>query len=152
MKGLARRLVLGGIAIVTLAAPSMIAAQPAQAYTCNGSRTITVNSSTGVASATVTISPNCSDGKAHWSGSVRDTKCDARSARVAIYGNVVGGPLGNESQWSHGYSADNGCGTGASFSGSDSALGSRWNMYVDVVACNTSSCSSHTWGSVWYNS
>lgn len=89
----------------------------------------------GVASASLTFYPRCSDNRSHWSGVIRDTSCDARSGKVLL----------TSWAWSsgHAYQANNGCGTSSSFSGSDRALSSPWEVWVSVGACNSLTCSGY---------
>lgn len=134
MKGRVARAALSGLAVGCLAVtPQVAGASPAQAYTCSGGRNVTVDA--GVASATLTFYPKCSDNKAHWSGVIRDTACDARSGKVVL------------TSWAwnsgHAYQANNGCGTSSSFSGSDRGLTSPWEVWVNVGACNSLTCSGY---------
>ncbi|GGK65488.1 hypothetical protein Sme01_24280 [Sphaerisporangium melleum] len=143
--------VASGLTGVALAATAFVSfTQPASAYTCSGGKSTTLNASDGVGSADITFYPKCSDGKAHWSGTIRDTKCDARAARIivqSIWSGVPGTPA-----WSYDYEAPNGCNTGRSFSGSAAGMSGNWRIELYVGACNSTSCSSYTYGSLAYNS
>jgi hypothetical protein len=125
------RLVTRALVLLLPAATLLAVGSPAQAYTCSGGQPITVTGS--VSKVTLTFYPRCSDNKAHWRGVIRDTLCDARSGKVILWPYV----------WEHSYQANNGCGTSASYSGSDSALRSPWEMAVMVGACNSISCSGY---------
>lgn len=122
------------IAVLALPAALLVAvASPARAHSCPGGQSVTVD--TPVASAEVTFYPRCGDNQAHWHGVIRDTKCDARSGKVILWAIPE--------YWSHAYQANNGCGTSSSFSGSDRALNSPWQLQVAVGACNSWSCSGY---------
>jgi hypothetical protein len=132
------------VAVVAMvAAGVLVVAGPAQAYTCSGGRTITVTGD--VSRTTITFYPQCSDGKSHWNGTLWDTRCDARSARVGLVANQRYGYW----QWDHGYNAGNGCGSSSTYAGSDRSVlayaGSNWIVEVGVGACSVS-CSSFTFG------
>jgi hypothetical protein len=59
-------------------------AQAQPSYTCpvEGAKTIELND--GSASATVYVNENCSDEQSHYSGVVRDIKCDDRPAYLLV--------------------------------------------------------------------
>jgi hypothetical protein len=137
------RLVITIAAFVLSATAAVAMSPPAQAYTCSGGRTITVTGD--VSRTTITFYPECSDNRSHWNGTLWDTKCDGRSARVSMVANQRYGYW----QWEHGYTAGNGCGSGASYSGSDASVidyaGSSWIVEVAVGACSWS-CASWTYG------
>jgi hypothetical protein len=138
------------VAVVALPAAVLVGLSPppAQAHACWGGQSITVSQS--VASADVTFYPLCSDNRSHWHGVIRDTRCDSRAGKVLLMANPAFPPGGGvDSVWTHAYSAPNGCGTEASFSGSDLGLGSPWRLLVRVGACNTWSCSDYTSGSLY---
>jgi hypothetical protein len=132
-----------GLTVVILAAAASLSVGggTAQAYTCSGGKTITVTGD--VSKATVTFYPECSDNRAHWSGRVWDTGCDKRAARVVLIANEAYGYW----QWDHAYTSGNGCGSSATFSGSDNSVvdyaGRNWVVRVAVAACNTWNCSSY---------
>jgi hypothetical protein len=130
----AARSILSALAVGGLAlAAQVTATTPAQAYTCSGGQSVNIDA--GVASASLTFYPRCSDGRSHWSGVIRDTRCDARSGKIMLTSWAwVGG---------HAYQANNGCGTSSSFSGSDRALSSPWEVWASVGACNSTSCSGY---------
>jgi hypothetical protein len=135
---------VGAVAVLAMVATAMLAAAgPAQAYTCSGGRTISVVGD--VSRTTITFYPHCSDGRSHWNGTVWDTRCDGRAARVVLVANQAYGYW----QWDHGYNAGNGCGSSATYSGSDRSVvayaGSNWIVEVSVGACSWS-CSSYTRG------
>ncbi|MCT9934124.1 hypothetical protein N5079_28330 [Planotetraspora sp. A-T 1434] len=140
---------IAAVAALVLSATLLTAVStPANAYTCSGGKSTTLNSDSGVASADVTFYPSCSDGKAHWNGVLRDTKCDGRAARFVISTPYT--PFGQA--WSRDHNNPNGCHTGSSFSGSDTRLGSNWHVEIAVGACNSLTCASWTIGSLAYNS
>jgi hypothetical protein len=117
------------------------AAAPAQAYTCSGGRSVSFSADDGVASTTMTLYPRCSDNKAHFSGVIRDTKCDGRAARIVLVANWTA----DQWSWERLYEAPNGCGTSSSFQGSGSALtGSNWYVRVAIGACSWS-CSNYSY-------
>lgn len=138
------RLVMTFAVLILSATAAVATSSPAQAYTCSGGRTITVTGS--VSKTTVTFYPECSDNRSHWNGTLWDTKCDSRAARVSLTANQAFGYW----QWSHGYTAGNGCGSSASYSGSDASVidyaGSSWIVDVAAGACNTWSCATWTYG------
>ncbi|MFI6453995.1 hypothetical protein ACIBF6_20840 [Streptosporangium amethystogenes] len=142
--------ITAGLVSTTLAVMTLVAfTSPANAYTCSGGKSTTLNASDGVGSADITFYPNCSDGKAHWNGTIRDTKCDARAARIIVqsaWSGVPGTPA-----WSHYYEAPNGCNTGRSFSGSAAGMTGNWRIELYVGACNSTSCSDYTYGTLAYN-
>jgi hypothetical protein len=125
-----------------LLVPATIAASsPAHAYTCAETHTTSYRSDHGVSEVNLTFHPSCSDGKAHWSGTLTDTLCDARGARFvieAIFYNEV-------FLWTRGYNASNGCGSTSSFSGSAPALThAGWLVRLQLGACNATSCATYT--------
>ena len=100
---------LGAIVLATVL--SVVNAPPAQAqtYTCptDGAKTIELND--GSASATIYVNEYCSDGQSHFSGVVRDTKCDARGAWLLVEYWHDWLPRSEEAR------APNGCDTEATF-------------------------------------
>jgi hypothetical protein len=142
-QGKRSRLVSVVVVLAVLTASMLFVAGPAQAYTCSTSRSLTVTGD--VSKTTITFYPHCSDGKSHWSGTLWDTKCDGRSARVVLVANQQYGVW----QWDHGYNAGNGCGTYSTYSGFDNSVvayaGVSWAVEVSVGACSWS-CSSYTRG------
>jgi hypothetical protein len=138
------RLVMTIAAFALTLTAAVATSPPAQAYTCSGGRTLTV---TGTASrTTITFYPECSDNRSHWHGTLWDTSCDAKAARVSLIANQAFGYW----QWDRAHTAGNGCGTSASYSGSDASVidyrGSSWLVEVGVGACNFWSCVNFTRG------
>lgn len=147
---LLRRLSAAAAVVISVAATLTVLAAPAQAYTCSGGRSITVNNTSGVSRVTLTFYPRCSDNKAHWNGVVHDTSCDGRSGKVVIVGNPSILPDGTVyGVWDHAYHANNGCGTSASFSGSNYGLGAPWSVRVSAGACNSWSCATYSHGYIY---
>jgi hypothetical protein len=92
-----------------------IAAAPAQAYTCSGTRHVRVNGD--VSQLDYYFSPSCSDGRSHIWGTIYDVACDSRQA----YGfmSIQHQELPHSpwyAVWNTEVHADNGCGTSSTFS------------------------------------
>jgi hypothetical protein len=135
---------VSAVAVMTMVAAGILAAAgPAQAYSCSGGHTISVVGD--VSRTTITFYPQCSDGKSHWNGTLWDTKCDGRSARLSLVANQAYGYW----QWAHAYNAGNGCGSSSTYVGSDRSViayaGSSWSVEVAVGACSWS-CANFTKG------
>jgi hypothetical protein len=126
---------------VFLALTGVTVASSAQAYTCSGGKSVSYSADDGVASTSMTLYPKCSDNKSHFSGTIRDTKCDGRAARIVLVANWTY----DQWSWDKLYEAPNGCNTSSSFSGSATPLtGSNWNVRVAIGACSWS-CSDYSY-------
>jgi hypothetical protein len=106
-------------ALVVAAALGIVNAPVAQAqpsYTCpvEGAKTIELND--GSASATVYVNENCSDGQAHYSGVVRDIKCDDRPAYLLVDYLPLDTPVMGWIPRSVEFDAPDGCNSEATFS------------------------------------
>lgn len=135
------RALLVAVMTVLLTLTGLAVASPAQAYTCSGGRSVSYTSDDGVASTSVTLYPRCSDNKAHFSGTIRDTKCDGRAARIVLIANWTF----DQWSWDRSYEAPNGCNTSATFNGSAPGLaGNNWYVRVAIGACSWS-CSSYSY-------
>lgn len=134
------RLVLLAATIATSAL--VLGVAPAQAHDCGGPYR---HAASPVSRADFVWDPWCSDGRAFIGyGSVEDTSCDGRSARVRfeVYDRLQ---YGERWLWSSPtFQATNGCGNWASFPDqrptSPGATG--WHLRVWLQACNSVSCSS----------
>lgn len=145
-----RRLSAAAVVVMSVAAALVVIAAPAQAYTCSGGRSITVNNASGVSRVTLTFYPRCSDNKAHWNGVVHDTSCDGRSGKVVLVANPSLLPDGSVyGVWDKAHQANNGCGTSASFSGSNLGLTAPWSLRVSAGACNSVTCATYTHGYIY---
>lgn len=126
------------LAATLIATTSLVAvSSPAQAYTCSGGVSATLVHRDGVATSNVNFYPECSDGRAHWNGTITDTLCDARAARVALMSPWVPIPGAPAFEWGH--TNPNGCRTSSSFSGSNSSLKAyaidMWNGACGYWSC-----------------
>lgn len=108
-----RRLVSLLAAVAVATSFSVVNAPAAQAYTCPRSGATTIQLNDGSAAATIYVSKNCSDGRSRFSGTVRDIKCDGRSAYLWTRFWNGSNPIRYRAETA---TAGNGCGTSASFS------------------------------------
>lgn len=126
-----RRLVTLLAALVAATVYGIADAPEAHAYTCPSTQTVNLND--GSASATLYVRRNCSDGRSRWSGTVRDIKCDARSAylQMRFYSGPNRFPFRSEEP-----RAGNGCGTSSTFSYS-STNADPYRVWVCARAWNS---------------
>jgi hypothetical protein len=121
----ARRSVAVLLATAAAAGLGIASAGEASAYTCPSSSTRTI--SDGSAGMTITVKRFCSDGLSHITGTIRDEKCDGRSAygQIRFYNgdNVVW----YRREWPE---STNGCGNSATFSYGSSNDNPRIWAYV----------------------
>lgn len=125
------------VAVVPAATMLMAGAAPAQAYSCSVTQWTTLYQPQGVAHADLAFSSSCNDGQMHWSGRVYDDKCDGRAGEVGLIMDQFIALDGSvDFAWQHDYTTSNGCGTSATFSGSDRDPGGSWTLSFVVIACS----------------
>jgi hypothetical protein len=137
------RLAVRAAVVALLATVPLTAARPAQAHSCAGARSLSYTHYQGVARVSLTFYPECSDNQSHWHGTLYDTLCDKREARVSLVANWEG----TFAQWEGGGSAGNGCGSSATFTGTRPSIvdysPASWELRVILKACNFWGCSNN---------
>jgi hypothetical protein len=78
-----RRLTTLALSAVVLSFGMLAAAAPAHAYSCTGWQYLYTDS--GPAAASFWLSDSCSDGLAHYDGTVYDEACDSKGGHVQLY-------------------------------------------------------------------
>jgi hypothetical protein len=134
------RLAVGAVAASMLLSGAAVAAGsiPAQAASC-----ATVHAGTligDVSKVSFVFNTNCSDGLMHLTGTLYDTKCDSREAKVAFDLYTVQQVGGTIYDWEVTAHNDNGCGNYSTFNLSAQApyliFGDTWKLTTCTWAEN----------------